>query len=322
MRPVADQPFPSSAWASHAGTVTIDSTRPTRTRHQFAEVDGQRVFYREAGDARAPVVVLLHGAPASSFMFRDLIPLLASDYHVIAPDYLGFGLSDAPPVDQFAYSFDALTDSVETLLQQLGVTRYVIYVQDYGAPVGWRLILRNPEAVIAVITQNGNAYVEGFVPSFWEPLWTYAADSNPETEQPIREGLTLDAIRWQYTHGEPDPALVSPDAWHHDFAVLQRPGDMDVQLALLRQYRTNIALYPAVHEWLRTAAVPVLAVWGRNDEIFGPAGAEAFRTDAADVQVELLDGGHFLLEAHVDAVAVLVREFLRRALGGNGDVQT
>jgi pimeloyl-ACP methyl ester carboxylesterase len=249
-------------------------------------------------------------APASSFMFRDLIPLLASDYHVIAPDYLGFGLSDAPTADKFGCTFDSLTDSVEALLDQLGVTRYAVYVQDYGAPIGWRLILRNPDAVTAVTTQNGNAYVEGFVPSFWEPVWAYAADPTAQSEQPVRDGLTLEAIRWQYIHGEPEPALVSPDAWHHDYDALQRPGNLEVQLTLLRQYPSNVALYPAVHDWLRVSAVPVLAVWGRNDAIFSAAGAEAFRTDSPDARVELLDGGHFLLEAHADEVAALMRDFL------------
>jgi pimeloyl-ACP methyl ester carboxylesterase len=267
---------------------------PSATHHHFAEVDGRTVFYREAGDPAAPAVVLLHGAPASSFMFRNLIPLLADRYHVVAPDYLGFGLSDAPPVEAFDYTFESLTDSVEALLGQLGIGQYAIYVQDYGAPVGWRLALRHPEAITAVITQNGNAYV----------------DSTPETERPVRAGLTVDSIRWQYVHGEPDPTLVSPDTWLHDYAVLQRPGALDLQLTLLRIYRGNIALYPAVHQWLRTSRVPVLAVWGRNDEIFGPAGAEAFLGDAPHARIELLDGGHFLLEAHVEEVAALVLDFL------------
>jgi pimeloyl-ACP methyl ester carboxylesterase len=284
------------------------------TRHHFTEVHGRRVFYRDAGDPAAPVVLLLHGAPASSFMFRDLIPLLANTYHVIAPDYLGFGLSDAPTTDEFDYTFDSLTDIVEALLGQLGVTRYAVYVQDYGAPIGWRLILRDPHAVTAVITQNGNAYVEGFVPSFWDPVWAYAADPTAQTEQPIRDGLTLDAIRWQYTNGEPESALVSPDAWHHDYEALQRPGNLEVQLMLLRQYRSNLAIYPAIHDWLRVSAVPVLAVWGRNDAIFSAAGAEAFRTDAPDARIELLDGGHFLLEAHAGQVALLMRDFLADVL--------
>jgi pimeloyl-ACP methyl ester carboxylesterase len=295
-------------------TSVVVPVQLSSTRHHFSEVLGRQVFYREAGDPDAPAVILLHGAPASSFMFRNLIPYLGRNYHVIAPDYLGFGLSDAPTVDEFDYTFDALTDSVEALLAQLGITNYAIYVQDYGAPVGWRLALRNPEAVTAVITQNGNAYVEGFVPSFWDALWSYAVDPNSETERPIRDGLTLESIRWQYTHGEPDPTLISPDTWHHDYAALQRPGNVDAQLTLLRRYRTNVALYPAVHEWLRTSAVRVLAVWGRNDEIFDAAGAEAFRRDVADVQVELVDGGHFLLEAHVDEVAALVQGFLTRTL--------
>ena len=202
------------------------SAGPGATRHRFADVNGRQVFYREAGDPGRPAVVLLHGAPASSFMYRN--------------------------------------------------------------------------------------YVEGFVTSFWEPLWAYAADPNPDTEHPIRDGLTLEAIRWQYTHGEPDPDLISPDAWHHDHSVLQRPGDLAAQLTLLRLYGTNVALYPAVHEWLRSTAVPVLAVWGRNDRIFGPAGAEAFRADVPDVRLELLDGGHFLLEAHVEEVAAIVLDFLGR----------
>lgn len=294
-------------------TAAYSPTPVFATHHRYADVAGRQVFYREAGDPTAPALVLLHGAPASSFMFRELIPLLAGSYHVIAPDYLGFGLSDAPGVKEFNYTFDALADSVGELLHQLRVDRYAIYVQDYGAPVGWRLALRDRDAITAVITQNGNAYVEGFVPAAWASLWAYGADPTPETELPVREGLSLDSIRWQYTHGEPDPSLVSPDAWHHDHAVLQRPGNLEVQLTLLRRYRTNVALYPAVHDWLRSSAVPVLAVWGRNDPIFSPAGAEAFRVDVADLRIELLNGGHFLLEAHVDEVAALVLDFLDAA---------
>lgn len=289
--------------------------RVSRTRHHVVTIDGRTVFYREAGDPAAPTVLLLHGAPASSFMFRTLIPLLADRYHVVAPDYLGFGLSDSPGVEDFDYSFDALTDGVDGLLRHLEVSRYAIYVQDYGAPVGWRLALRHPAAITAVVTQNGNAYSAGFVASFWEPLWTYAADPTPLTERPLRAALTLAAFRWQYTHGEPDPSLVSPDAWHHDHdSMMQRPGNVEVQLTLFRDYPTNVALYPAVHDWLRSSGVPVLALWGRNDEIFSTAGAEAFRADSPHVRVELVDGGHFLLEAHVDEVALSVRSFLHDAL--------
>jgi len=285
-------------------------------RHLFKQVDGQRIFYREAGNPDAPAVVLLHGAPASSHMFRELIPQLADRYHVIAPDLLGFGLSDSPTVDAFDYTFDALAGLTADLLAGLGVTRYAIYVQDYGAPVGWRLALRDPAAVTAIITQNGNAYQEGFVPSFWEPLWSYAENPGPDTEAPLRQALTVDAIQWQYTHGVPDPAQVSPDAWLSDFHALQRPGNTEVQLKLFREYPTNVELYPRVHEYFRASQVPLLAVWGRNDEIFGPDGATAFARDLPDAEVHLIDGGHFLLESQLDTVAGYIRGFLGRVLDG------
>jgi pimeloyl-ACP methyl ester carboxylesterase len=282
--------------------------------HRYHEIAGHRVFYREAGHPGSPTVVLLHGAPASSHMFRHLIPLLADRYHVIAPDYPGFGHSDSPKVDEFDYTFNALTDVTAALLDHLGVTRYAIYVQDYGAPVGWRLALRNPTAVTAIISQNGNAYEEGFVPSFWQPLWDYASNPNADTETPLRGALTEDAIRWQYTHGVPDPSLVSPDAWMSDLQSLQRPGNAEVQLKLFREYPTNVALYPKVHEYFRSSGVPLLAVWGRNDEIFAPEGATAFARDLPEAEIHLLDGGHFLLESELDAVAGYIRGFLGRVL--------
>ena len=285
-----------------------------RTHHRDAVIDGRTVFYREAGDASLPTLVLLHGAPASSFMFRDLIPLLADRFHVIAPDYLGFGLSDAPSVDEFEYTFEHLTDSVEGLIAQLGIERFAMYVQDYGAPVGWRLMLRHPERITAIISQNGNAYEEGFVDSFWAPLWRYANHRNDSDEAILRESLSLDRIHWQYTHGVPDPSMVSPDAWLHDVAQVNRPGNPDIQLALYADYPTNRILYWAVHESFREHQPPLLAVWGRNDEIFAPDGARAFAADLPDARIELLDGGHFLLESHVDEVAELIREFLGRAL--------
>src|SRR5881392_4023790 len=199
--------------------------------HRYTTVRGRQLFYREAGAADAPAVVLLHGFPASSFMFRDLIPLLADRYHVIAPDHLGFGLSDAPRAGQFAYTFDALADLTAGLLAHLGITRYAMYVQDYGAPVGWRLALAHPDAITAVITQNGNGYEAGFV-DFWKPVREYWQDRTPQTEAAVRGALTLDAIRWQYLHGVPDESLVNPDAWYHDFAQVSRPGNDLVQLAL------------------------------------------------------------------------------------------
>jgi pimeloyl-ACP methyl ester carboxylesterase len=283
--------------------------------HRYATVRGHRLFYREAGPAGAPVIVLLHGFPTSSFMFRELIPPLARQYHVIAPDLLGFGLSDAPPADEFDYTFDALHRLTAGLLDELGVTRYAVYVHDYGAPIGWRLALADPQAITAIITQNGNGYEVGFVDSFWKTVWDYQDAQTPQTEGAIRAALSLEATRWQYVTGVPDETLVSPDAWHHDFALLSRPGNDAVQLALFRDYVTNPPLYPALHAYLREHRPPVLAVWGKGDEIFGPEGAEAFAADAPDVEIHLLDGGHFLLESAHDQVAELVLGFLGRSVG-------
>jgi pimeloyl-ACP methyl ester carboxylesterase len=285
-----------------------------QVHHRYAAVAGHQLFYREAGPEDAPTVVLLHGFPTSSFMFRNLIPHLAASYHVIAPDYLGFGLSDAPPAGEFDYTFDALTDLTAGLLDQLGVSRYALYVQDYGAPVGFRLALRTPEAVTAIITQNGNGYEAGFVEGFWRTVRDYQKEQTPQTEAAIRQALTLDVTRWQYLTGVPDETLVSPDTWHHDYALLSRPGNDLIQLALFRDYASNPPLYPGVHAYLRDSGVPVLAVWGRGDEIFGPDGARAFAADAVQAEIHLLDGGHFLLESAGDAVADLILDFLSRRL--------
>ncbi|SOX56116.1 alpha/beta hydrolase [Mycobacterium ahvazicum] len=278
--------------------------------HRYATVDGHRLFYREAGDVGKPALVLLHGFPSSSHMFRHLIPALADRYHVIATDHLGFGFSDAPAVTEFDYTFDALTDLTAGLLRSLGLDRYAIYVQDYGAPIGWRLALREPSSVTAIISQNGNGYDAGFVESFWKTVWAYQANPTAQTEAPVRQFLTLDATRWQYVTGVADETLVDPECWHHDFALLSRPGNDLVQLKLFRDYATNAAMYPRVHEYFRTTGVPLLAVWGRGDEIFGPAGAEAFADDLPDAQIHLLDGGHFLLESALDEVTGLIRNFL------------
>ncbi|GAA1987948.1 alpha/beta hydrolase [Isoptericola halotolerans] len=282
--------------------------------HRFTEVDGHSVFYREAGPHDAPTIVLLHGYPTSSHMFRRLIPLLAEDYHVIAPDHLGFGLSAAPGIDEFDYSFDALARITSGLLASLGVTRYAIYVQDYGAPIGWRLALENPSAVTAIISQNGNAYDAGFVEGFWADVWAWAETQDERTEAAIRPALGREAIRWQYLHGVPDPTLVDPETWEHDVALVSRPGNDLVQLQLFRDYATNPPLYPALHEYFRASQVPLLAVWGENDEIFGPDGARAFSADLPDARIELLPGGHFLLESHLDEVTAVIRDFLGAAL--------
>ena len=285
-----------------------------RVHHRYVTVDGHRLFYREAGDEKAPVVVLLHGFPTSSYMFRDLVPALADRSRVIAPDHLGFGLSDAPPVSEFDYTFDGLAALTAGLLRGLGIDRYAMYVQDYGAPIGWRLAVAEPAAVTAIISQNGNAYDAGFVQSFWKTVWDYQNAQTPETEAAVRAFLTLDATRWQYLTGVEDPTLVDPESWQHDYALLSRPGNDLIQLALFRDYATNAPMYPRVHEFFRATGVPLLAVWGRGDEIFGPAGAEAFATDLPDAQVHLLDGGHFLLESALDEVTALIRTFLGKHL--------
>ena len=277
--------------------------------HRTIRVDDLEVFYREAGPADAPVLLLLHGYPTSSHMFRHLIPALADRYRVIAPDHIGFGRSSAPAVDDFPYTFDALADVTARFLEEVGVTRYTVYVQDYGAPVAWRLALRDPAAIEGIISQNGNAYEEGFVEDFWAPIWAYAAAPSPENESALRPALERAAVEWQYTHGVPDPTTVDPDAWEHDIALLRRPGVDRAQLHLFGDYATNRELYPRLHTWLRETQVPVLAVWGRNDEIFDAAGAEAFRRDVPNARVELLDAGHFLLESNLDDVVEIIRDW-------------
>jgi pimeloyl-ACP methyl ester carboxylesterase len=286
----------------------------TTVHHRYAAVEGRQLFYRDAGPPGAPVVVLLLGFPASSFMFRELIPVLADQYHVIAPDHLGFGFSAAPPANEFGYSFDALADLTAALLGHLEVTQYAMYVHDYGAPIGWRLALADPAAVTAIVTQNGNGYEAGFTEAFWKPVREYWQEQNPRTEDAVREALTLDGIRWQYLHGVPDESVVSPDAWQHDFAQVSRPGNDRIQLKLFADYASNILLYPHLHAYLRDSRVPLLAVCGRNDEIFGPDGTRAFAADAHHAEIHLLDGGHFLLESHLGGTADYIRPFLERTL--------
>ena len=285
----------------------------TALHHRYVTVDGHRLFFREAGDPDAPDLVLLHGFPTSSYMFRDLAPALADRYHVIAPDHLGFGLSDAPSVEVFDYTFDNLTALTAGLLRTLKVERYAIYVHDYGAPIGWRLALDNPTAITAIISQNGNGYDAGFVDSFWKVVRAYQSEQTVETEAAVRKFLTLAATRWQYVTGVADTTLVNPESWYHDYALISRPGNDKIQLKLLLDYATNSPLYPRLHEYFRATTVPLLAVWGGGDEIFGPAGAHAFAEDLPDAQIHVLDGGHFLLESALDEVTVLIRRFLARA---------
>lgn len=247
-------------------------------------------------------------------MFRRLIPLLAEDYHVVAPDHLGFGLSDAPAVEDFTYSFDALARITSTLLANLDIAEYAIYVHDYGAPIGWRLALESPLAITAIISQNGNAYDEGFVESFWSDVWKYTDTQNEQTESSMRFALSSEAVQWQYLHGVPDKTLVDPTNWEHDLRLLARPGNDEVQLRLFRDYATNRPLYIRLHEYFRDTQVPLLALWGENDEIFGPDGARAFVRDLPNASIELLPGGHFLLESHLDDSAARIREFLSESV--------
>jgi pimeloyl-ACP methyl ester carboxylesterase len=280
------------------------------TSYRTVTVDGHELFYREAGDPAAPTLVLLHGFPASSFMYRELIGELADRYHLVAPDHLGFGHSAAPSTSEFDYSFDALAELTAGLLDRIGIDRYALYVQDYGAPIGFRLACARPDAVIALITQNGNVYEEGLTP-FWEPLLAYAHDGVTNADA-VR--ASLDDQRWVYRHGVDAHRLESlaPDTWTLDQALLDRPGNKDIQLALFRDYRFNIDRYPQFQQYLRTHRPPTLAVWGGKDEIFGPAGATAFTRDVPDAEIHILDAGHFALETAGEQIASLVREFLGR----------
>jgi pimeloyl-ACP methyl ester carboxylesterase len=280
--------------------------------HRTATINGMDVFYREAGDPQSPALVLLHGFPTSSHMFRNLIPELADTYRVIAPDMIGFGQSAMPTVDEFDYSFDALTDVTAGLLEQLGVDRFAVYAQDYGAPITWRLATRSPQSITAIITQNGNAYTDGLVKAFWDGLFAYTENPTPENEAPLRGVLTLELTRWQYLNGVADPSLVSPDTWTIDQALLDRPGNDAIQLALFRDYPTNVALYPQLQQYFRDGQVPLLAVWGANDEIFGPDGARAFQRDLPDAEIHLIESGHFALESHLEEIAGYIRDFLAR----------
>ena len=282
----------------------------TQVRYRRRVVDGVGIFYREAGDPSNPTVVLLHGFPSSSHMFRDLIPRLAGRYHVIAADYPGFGYSDQPMMTHFEYTFDSIADLVDKFLHAVGVAKYSIYMQDYGAPVGMRLFFNHPERIQAIITQNGNAYIEG-LGGFWtdtmEPYWK---DRNPITEKKVRGLLTLESTKYQYSVGVKDPEALSPDSYTFDQMTLDRPGNAEIQLGLVYDYQNNVARYPKWHETLRRVKPPVLAVWGKNDPFFIPAGAEAFKRDVPDAEIYFLDTGHFALEEHAQAIAEHIVRFL------------
>ncbi|MFF5976562.1 alpha/beta fold hydrolase [Streptomyces sp. NPDC012769] len=285
-------------------------------RARTMTIDGLEVFYREAGDPSRPTLVLLHGFPASSHMYRGLMAELSDAYHLIAPDHIGFGASAAPAVDAFDYGFERLTEITLTLLDRLGLDRFALYIQDYGAPIGLRIASRHPERITAIVTQSGNAYLEGFTP-FWDVLFAHAKDRQAH-EPAVRELLTAEATRWQYTHGVPADRLdrIGPETWTLDQAGLDRPGNKEIQLQLFWDYQFNLDGYPAFQEYFRTHRPPLLAAWGRGDEIFGPAGAEAFARDLPDAEIHLLDAGHFALETHGEEIAELVRDFLGRHVKG------
>jgi len=283
---------------------------PTTSIHKV-EADGVRVFYRTAGDPTAPVVLLLHGFPASSFMFRELIPRLAGDYRVIAPDLPGFGFTEVPAERKYAYTFDGLAKTIEAFTATLKIDRYAIYVFDYGAPTGFRLAMAHPERITAIISQNGNAYEEG-LSSGWNPIQKYWKEPTPQNRAALLDFLTPEATKWQYTHGVSDPDSVAPDSYTLDAALLARPGNKDIQLDLFLDYASNVKLYPKFQEYFRKSKPPLLAIWGKNDPFFLPPGAEAYRKDLPDAKVEFLDTGHFAIETHVIEIAAAMKDFLSR----------
>jgi pimeloyl-ACP methyl ester carboxylesterase len=279
-------------------------------RYRTAEVEGLNVFYREAGNPANPKLLLLHGFPSAGHMFRDLIPLLADRFHIVAPDLPGFGQSDMPPRDEFSYGFDNIARVMERFTEVIGFDRFAVYVFDYGAPTGFRLAVRHPERITAIISQNGNAYEEGLSDG-WRPIRAYWEDPSRANREALRSFLSPETTHWQYTHGVLDPTAVSPDGQNLDNFYLARPGADEVQLDLLGDYKSNIALYPEFQNYFRAHQPPLLAVWGRNDPFFLPPGAEAFKRDMPGATVSFLETGHFALETHAREIADSIRDFLK-----------
>ena len=287
------------------------------TTYQHAIVDGSRIFYREAGLKDASSILLLHGFPTSSHMFRNLIPLLADRFHLVAPDLPGFGFSDAPHRNQFRYTFENLAKVIDRFTETLGLKRYAIYVFDYGAPVGLRLALAHPERITAIISQNGNAYEEGLSQG-WNPIQKYWKEPTPENRDALRDFLTPEATKSQYTYGVKDSTLLAPECYVLDAALLARPGNDEIQLDLFLDYASNVALYPKFQEYFRTKQPPTLAVWGKSDPFFVPAGGEAFKRDNPDTEVRFFETGHFALETHYLEISGAIRDFLDRKLTTRG----
>lgn len=283
--------------------------------YRHAVVDGNDIFYRESGAQTAPAILLLHGFPTSSHMFRNLIPKLAEDYHVVAPDLLGFGFSDAPDRARFRYTFEHLAQTIHRFTDVIGLERYAIYVFDYGAPVGFRLAVAHPERITAIVSQNGNAYEEGLSKG-WNPIQKYWKEPTAENRSALRDFLTPEATRSQYIHGVPDETLVAPETYALDSTLLSRAGNDEIQLDLFLDYASNVALYPKFQEYFRTKHPPLLAVWGKNDPFFLPEGAHAFLRDNPEAEIHLYDTGHFALETHYREIGDAILDFLGRKLLG------
>lgn len=295
-----------------SASATVRGKSIPRASLHTVEADGVRVFYREAGPADAPVLLLLHGYPASSHMFRELIPRMATSYRVIAPDLPGFGFTTVPAERNYKYSFDALARTAEAFFGALGLKKYALYIFDYGAPVGLRLAVAHPERVTAIVSQNGNAYEEGLGDA-WDPIRRYWATPSAENREALRRAvLTLEGTRWQYTHGVANPEMVAPESYTLDQALLERPGNTEIQLDLFLDYASNLKLYPKFQAYFREFKPPLLAIWGKNDPFFIPAGAEAYRRDNPNATVKFLDTGHFALETHVEEIAEATHEVLGR----------
>ncbi len=286
------------------------TTEPAKVLHRTIEIDGLEIFYREAGPEGAPTILLLHGFPTSSHMFRNLIPALADQFHLVAPDYPGYGNSAMPSLDEFDYTFDRMAEIVEKLTDELELEKYSIYLMDYGAPIGFRLAAKYPDRVQALIVQNGNAYEEG-LREFWDPIKKYWKEPTPQNEVALRGLLTIGATKWQYTTGIRNKEAISPDNWQIDQSRLDRPGNSEIQIAMFYDYRTNVPLYPQWQEYFRKHQPPTLIVWGKNDPIFPEEGAHPYKRDLENLDFHILDTGHFALEEDCDVIAGLIHKFMR-----------
>ena len=309
------QKHDGAAPVRHGSAPGVSRGDSSATRYRTVRIDGFELFYREAGPANAPVVLLLHGFPASSFMYRDLMNQLAGKFRLVAPDYPGFGYSAAPSTKEFDYTFDRLADVIEKFTDRIGLDKYAIYMQDFGGPVGFRLASRRSERVSALIVQNANAYEEGLPDSFWAPARKLWKDPSPANFAKIREAAISDsALEWNYTHGVKDPTRISPDSWMLQRALVNRPGNKEIMLALLYDYRTNLGHYAKWHEYFRNHQPPMLIVWGKNDIVFPTPGAHAYLRDLPQAELHLLDTGHFALEDKGTEIAQLMLDFLNRKL--------